>query len=63
MRKYNAEIPKQGSTRFNSIVKTKYIANLGIVYLWDGCKNGRIWRRRNIENACMIGAGGEMMEF
>ena len=34
MRKYNAESPKQGSRRFNSIVKTKYIADLGIVYLW-----------------------------
>ena len=33
MRKYNAESPKQGSRRFNSIVKTKYIADLGIVYL------------------------------
>ena len=34
MRKYNTESPKQGSRRFNSIVQTKYIANLGIVYLW-----------------------------
>ena len=33
LRKYNAESPKQGSRRFNSIVKTKYIADLGIVYL------------------------------
>ena len=32
-RKYNAESLKQGSRRFISIVKTKYIANLGIVYL------------------------------
>ena len=34
MRVYNAESPKQDSRRFNSIVKTKYIDNLGIVYLW-----------------------------
>ena len=34
MRKCNAERPKQGSRRFNSIVKTKYIADLGIVNLW-----------------------------
>ena len=34
MRKYNAESPKQGSRRFNFIVKTKYIDDLGIVYLW-----------------------------
>ena len=34
MRKYNAESPKQGSRRFISIVKTKYIADLGLVYLW-----------------------------
>ena len=33
MRKYNAESPKQGSRRFNYIVKTKYIDNLGIVNL------------------------------
>ena len=33
MRKYNAESPKQGSRRFNYIVKTKYIDDLGIVYL------------------------------
>ena len=26
--------PKQGSRRFNSIVKTKYVDDLGIVYLW-----------------------------
>ena len=34
MRVYNAESPKQDSRRFNSIVKTKYIDDLGIVYLW-----------------------------
>ena len=34
MRKYNAESPKQGSKRFNSNAKTKYIADLGIMYLW-----------------------------
>ena len=34
MGKYNAESPKQGSRRFDSNVKTKYIADLGIVYLW-----------------------------
>ena len=33
MRKYNAESPKQGSRRINFIVKMKYIADLGIVYL------------------------------
>ena len=33
MHVFNAESPKQGSRRFNSIVKTKYIDNLGIVYL------------------------------
>ena len=33
---YNAENQKQGSRRLNSIVKTKYIDDLGIVYLWDG---------------------------
>ena len=32
-RKYNAESPKQGSKRFNSIVKTINIADLGIIYL------------------------------
>ena len=30
---YNAESPKQGSRRFNSIVKTKYIDNLGTTYI------------------------------
>ena len=35
MRKYIAESPKQGSRRFNYIVKTKYIDDLGIVYLWS----------------------------
>ena len=34
MRKYIAERPKQGSRRFNSIVKTKHIDDLGIVCLW-----------------------------
>ena len=34
MCKYNAESPKQGSGRFNYIVKTKHIADLGIVCLW-----------------------------
>ena len=34
MRKYNAQISKQGSKRFNSIVKTINIADLGIIYLW-----------------------------
>ena len=33
MSKYNAESPKQGSKRFNSIVKTINIADLGIIYL------------------------------
>ena len=33
--KYNAESPKQGSKRFNYIAKTKYIADLGIIYLWQ----------------------------
>ena len=32
--KYIDESPKQGSRRFNSIVKTTYMADLGIVYLW-----------------------------
>ena len=30
MRKYNAESPKQGSKRFNCIVKTIHVANLGM---------------------------------
>ena len=34
MREYNAERPKQGSKRFNCIVKTINIADLGIIYLW-----------------------------
>ena len=34
MLKYNAESPKQGSKRFNSIVKTINIVDLGIIYLW-----------------------------
>ena len=29
------ESPKQGSKRFNSNAKTKYIADLGIIYLWS----------------------------
>ena len=33
MREYNAESPKQGRKRFNSIVKTINIADLGIIYL------------------------------
>ena len=33
MREYNAESPKQGRKRFNSIVKTINIAYLGIIYL------------------------------
>ena len=36
MRKYIPEIIKQGSKRFNSIAKTKYVANLGAIYL---CSN------------------------
>ena len=44
MRKYNAESPKQGSKRFNSIVKTKYIDDLGIVYLCLQGLEGE-WRR------------------
>ena len=31
---YNADSQEQDSRRFNSIVKTKYIDDLGIVYLW-----------------------------
>ena len=49
MHKYNAESPKQGSKRFNSNAKTKYIADLGIMYLWSSlnrlypaCYNGDI---------------------
>ena len=34
LRIYNAESPKPDSRRFNYIVKTKYIDDLGIVYLW-----------------------------
>ena len=34
MREYNAESPKQGSERFNSIAKTKCIADLVLIYLW-----------------------------
>ena len=41
MRKYNAKSPKQGSKRFNSIVKTKYIADLGIIYLCLPLTTGR----------------------
>ena len=33
MRVYNDESPKQDSRRFNSIVKTNYIEDLGIAYL------------------------------
>ena len=33
LRKYNAESTKQASKRFNSIVKTINIADLGIIYL------------------------------
>ena len=33
MGKSNAESPKQGSKRFNYNAKTKYIADLGIIYL------------------------------
>ena len=33
MRVYNTKSPKQDSRRVNSIVKTKYIDDLGIVYL------------------------------
>ena len=40
MRKYNAESPKQGNKRFNYIVKTINIANLGMIYLcWCWCLN------------------------
>ena len=35
MREYNAESPKQGRKRFNYIVKTINIADLGIIYLMD----------------------------
>ena len=35
MFKCNAECPKQGSRRFNYIVKSKYIDDLGIVNLWS----------------------------
>ena len=37
MHKYNAESLKQGSERFNSIVKTFNIADLCIVYLCLHC--------------------------
>ena len=33
MHEYNAESPKQGRNRFNYIAKTKYIADLVIIYL------------------------------
>ena len=39
MRKYNAASPKQGSKRFNYILKTISIADLGIIYLWLGRTN------------------------
>ena len=39
MRVYNVESPKQDSRTFNSIMKTKYIDDLGIVYLWIGVWN------------------------
>ena len=34
MRKYNAEGPKQESKRFNSHVKTKHFAHLGIKFIY-----------------------------
>ena len=34
MREYNAESPKQGRKRFNSIVKTIGFDHLVIIYLW-----------------------------
>ena len=35
MCEYNDESPKQDRKRFNSIVKTINIADLGIIYLWS----------------------------
>ena len=32
--KYNAESPKQGSKRFNSITKTIHFAHLGIIFIY-----------------------------
>ena len=34
MREYNAESPKQGRKRFNSVVKTIGFGHLVIIYLW-----------------------------
>ena len=34
MREYNAESPKHDSKRFNSQAKTKYIADLGILFIY-----------------------------
>ena len=49
---YNAESPKQGSRRFNVIVKTKYIAELGIVYLCNqlSASCGHLVRVLTVEN-------------
>ena len=40
MRKYNAQSPKQGRKRFNSMVKTIYFSYLSIIYLWE--LNGQV---------------------
>ena len=42
---YNAESPKQGRKRFNSIVKTINIADLGIIYLCTSHTGGSVQPR------------------
>ena len=49
MREYNAESPKQGRKRFNSIAKTQYIADLVIIYLWVKRSNRYIPEHRRVK--------------
>ena len=39
VREYNAESPKQGRKRFNSVVKTIGFGHLVIIYLWSMYSN------------------------
>ena len=64
MRVYNAESPKQGSRRLNSIVETKYIDDLGIVYLCSDYSNKSMSRaEQSVIARAQLTADGESSSF
>ena len=49
MREYNAESPKQGRKRFNSIVKTMCFSYLPVIYLWYLLSNQTLIAKENVD--------------